>query len=156
MGFRPSPYNSICMFLIAEEVIRGDRHDPSNPLQWNCILLNLPGTRKYNPSIAWILKRRTDGSLASDFVTFVDDLRLAAQGPERVKELGHTVSTKQAYLGIQDEFRKLRVAGGTKRPGAWAGSSVCVEDDKGLVVLTSQEKWDRLKTICRHWPECIT
>ena len=156
MGFRPSPYNSIRMFLIAEEVIRGDRHDPSNPLQWNCILLNLPGTREYNPSIAWISKRRTDGSLASDFVTFVDDLRLTAQGPERVKELGHTVSTKQAYLGIQDALRKLRAAGGTKRPGAWAGSSVCVEDDKGLVVLTSQEKWDRLKTICRHWLECIT
>ena len=53
MGFRPSPYNSIRMFLIAEEVVRGDCHDPSNPLQWNCILLNLPGTREYNPSIAW-------------------------------------------------------------------------------------------------------
>ncbi len=130
MGFRPSPYNYIRMFLIGEEVIRGDRHDPSNPLQWNCILLNLPGTRKYNPSIAWILKRCTDGSLASYFVTFIDNLRLAAQGPERVKELGHTVSTKQAYLGIQDALRKLRAAGGTKRPGAWAGSSLCVEDDK--------------------------
>ena len=88
------------MFLIAEEVIRGDRHDPSNPLQWNGIMLNLPGTRQYNPSIAWLSKRRTDGSLASDFVTFVDDLRLAAQGGKRVRELGHTVSTKQAYLGI--------------------------------------------------------
>ena len=156
MGFRPSPYNSIRMFLIAEEVMRGDRHDPANPLQWNSILLNLPGTRAYNPSIAWISKRRTDGSLASDFVTFVDDLRLAAQGPERVRELGHAVSTKQAYLGIQDALQKLRAAGGTKRPGAWAGSSVCIEDDKGLVVLTSQEKWDRLKEICRHWLACIT
>ncbi|KAL3826346.1 hypothetical protein ACHAXA_003670 [Cyclostephanos tholiformis] len=139
------------------EVIRGDRHDPSNPLQWNCILLNLPGMKRYNLSITWISKRRTDGFLASDFVTFVDDLRLAAQGPKRVKELGHTVSTKQAYLGIQDASRKLRAAGGTKRPGAWAGSSKgVIEDNKGLVVLTSQEKWDRLKTICRHWLECIT
>ena len=151
MGFRPSPYNSIRMFLIAEEVIRGDRHDPSNPLQWNGIMLNLPGTRQYNPSIAWLSKRRTDGSLASDFVTFVDDLRLAAQGGKQVRELGHTVSTKQAYLGIQDALRKLRAAGGTKRPGAWAGSSVCVEEDKGVVVLTSQEKWNRLKSICQYW-----
>ena len=151
MGFRPSPYNSIRMFLIAEEVIRGDRHDPSNPLQWNGIMLNLPGTRQYNPSIAWLSKRRTDGSLASDFVTFVDNLRLAAQGGKQVRELGHTVSTKQAYLGIQDALRKLRAAGGTKRPGAWAGSSVCVEEDKGVVVLTSQEKWNRLKSICQYW-----
>ena len=139
------------MFLIAEEVIRGDRHDPSNPLQWNGIMLNLPGTRQYNPSIAWLSKRRTDGSLASDFVTFVDNLRLAAQGGKQVRELGHTVSTKQAYLGIQDALRKLRAAGGTKRPGAWAGSSVCVEEDKGVVVLTSQEKWNRLKSICQYW-----
>ena len=93
--------------------------------------------------------------LASDFVTFVDDLQLGAQGAKQLKETGHTVSMKQVYLGIQDALRKLRAAGGTKRPGAWAGSSVCVEDDKGVVVLTSQEKWDRLKAICRHWLDCI-
>ncbi len=155
LGFRPSPYNSIRMFLIAEEIIRGDRHDPANALQWNRIMLNLPGTKAYNPSIAWLSKHRTDGSLASDFVTFVDDLRLGAQGAKRLKETGHTVSTKQAYLGIQDALRKLRAAGGTKRPGAWAGSSVCVEDDKEVIVLTSQEKWDHLKTICQHWLDCI-
>jgi len=149
MGFRPSPYNSIR--IIAEEVIRGDQHDPSNPLQWDCIMLNVPGIRQYNPSVAWLSKRRTDGSLASDFVTFVDDLRLAAQGLKQVRELGHAVSTKQAYLGIQDALRKLRAAGGTNRPGAWAGSSVCVEDNKGVVVLTSQEKWNRLKSICQYW-----
>ena len=155
MGFRPSPYNSIHMFLIAEEVTQGDRHDPSNALQWNYIILNISGTRTYNPSIAWLSKRRTDGLLASDFVTFVDDLQLGVQGVEQPKETGHTVSMKQAYLGIQDTVQKLRAAGGTKRPGAWARLSVCVEDDKGVVVLTSQEKWDRLKAICRHWLDCI-
>jgi hypothetical protein len=30
MGFRPSPYNSVYMFLIAEEVIRGDQHNLSS------------------------------------------------------------------------------------------------------------------------------
>jgi hypothetical protein len=28
--------------------------------------------------------------------------------------------------------------------------NVCVEEDRGVVVLTSQEKWDRMKAICKH------
>lgn len=54
MGFAPSPYNSIKLALIAEEVVRGDRLDPANPFQWKDIRLNLPGTWAYNPSISWI------------------------------------------------------------------------------------------------------
>jgi hypothetical protein len=58
---------------------------------------------------------------------------------------------KQSYLGIQDALHKLRSANGTRRPRAWAGVSVCVEEDHGVVVLTSEEKWDRMKTICNYW-----
>ena len=29
--------------------------------------------------------------------------------------------------------------------------NICVEEDRGVVVLTSQEKWDRMKAICKHW-----
>ena len=29
--------------------------------------------------------------------------------------------------------------------------NVCVEEDRGVVVLTSQEKWDHMKAICEHW-----
>jgi hypothetical protein len=87
-------------------------------------------------------------------ITFVDDLRLAAEGQKRIAELGHTISTPEAYVGIQDALRKLRSAGGTRRPGAWAGAAVYIEDD-GVVVLTSQEKWDCMKNICKHWLELI-
>jgi len=38
-----------------------------------------------------------------------------------------------------------------QQPGAWAGVNVCVKEDRGVVVLTSQEKWDRMKAICEHW-----
>ncbi len=150
MGFRSSPYNSIRMALVVEEIVRGDRHDPENALQWGYIMLNLPGSKEYKPHMAWISKRRKDGSLASDYVTFVDDLRLAAEGRKRIAELGHTISTREAYVGMQDALRKLRSAGGTRRPGAWAGAAVYIEDD-GVVVLTSQDKWDRMKVICLHW-----
>lgn len=85
MGFRSSPYNSVKMYSIAEEVIRGDRRDDNNPFQWSDVELNLPGTRTYNPTQAWISKRRKDGTLASDIVVFVDDKRLMGSGSERTK-----------------------------------------------------------------------
>jgi hypothetical protein len=82
MGFKSLPYNSIRMYLIAEDIIQGDRHDPTNAFQWNIIRLNLPGTKEYKPSDAWLSKRRTKGSLANDFVCFVDDLQVTGQGRE--------------------------------------------------------------------------
>ena len=107
------------------------------------MVLNLPGTDTYNPGKAWIAKVREDGTLASDFAQFVDDQRLAASGSKRMNEAGHTLSSQEAYLGIQDALRKLRAAGGTFYPGAWAGVVVFNDEKLGLVVLTSQEKWDR-------------
>ncbi len=80
MGYKSLPYNSIRMYLVSEEIIQGDRHDPNKAFQWHSILLNLPGTKGYKPLLAWISKRRKDGSLASDFVCFVDDLQITGQG----------------------------------------------------------------------------
>lgn len=102
MGFRSSPYNSIKMYLIAKEVIKGDRLNADNPFWWHHVELNLPGTACYTPTRAWISKRRVlDGSLASDMVVFVDDKHIAGGGPTRVKEAGHASSTHESYLGIQ-------------------------------------------------------
>ena len=52
MGFRLSPYNSIRTYLVAEEIIRGDRHDGTDAFRWSRIMLNLPGTEGYKPSLA--------------------------------------------------------------------------------------------------------
>jgi hypothetical protein len=156
MGFRPSPYNSIRMYLIAEEVIRGDCHDSTNVFQWDTIRLNLPGTQNYKTLEAWLSKRRADGSLASNFVCFVDNLRVTGQGREQMIKAGHAISTREAWLGIQDALRKLRCWGGTTRPGAWAGASVCIKEDVGVLVLVSQDKWMRMKNICRHWLGLLT
>ena len=155
MGFRSSPYNSIRMYLIAEEIIWGDRHDTTNAFQWSYIRLNLLGTKDYQPSEAWLSKRRADGSLASDYACFVDNKRVAGQGRARVIEAGHAISTREAWLGIQDALRKLRCWGGLPRPGAWAGASVCIEEDAGVVVLTSMDKWMHMKNICRHWLDLL-
>jgi hypothetical protein len=73
MGFQSLPYNSVKMFLIIEEVVKGNRRDPHNAFHWDHVLLNLPGPPTYNPSIGWTTKRREDSTLASDMVAFVDD-----------------------------------------------------------------------------------
>ncbi len=61
---------------------------------------------------------------------------------------GHAISLIESYLGVQDPLRKIQSSGGTCPLGAWARASVFNEENVGLVVLTSQEKWDRLKAIC--------
>jgi len=156
MGFWSSPYNSVKMYLIAEEVIRGDRLDGNNPFRWDHIELNLPGCPNYQPARSWISKRQVHGKLASDIVVFVDNKRLAGSGSDEVKEAGHAASTRESYLGLQDALRKWRSAGGTRTPGAWAGVLVVhIDKKKGILVLTSQEKWDHMKSICRHWLELL-
>ena len=88
-------------------------------------------------------------------VVFVDNKRLVGCVSERVREAGHASSTRESYLGVQDALRKWRSAGGTQSPGAWAGAVVHIEEEQGILVLTSQEKWDRMKSICRYWLDIV-
>jgi hypothetical protein len=78
---------------VAEEVIRGDRKDPTNPFQWYSVKLNLPGPG-YDPTMAWVMKLREDSRLASDFFTFVDDERLTGATEELTWQAGHTLGAK--------------------------------------------------------------
>jgi hypothetical protein len=117
MGFKASPYNSVCVYLVAEEVIRGDRHDPGNAFQWSHLRLNLPWCKGYTPAQAWLSKRRKDDSLASNFVCFVDNQRVTASSSARIVEAGHAISTMESYLGLQDALRKIRAPHGTRCPG---------------------------------------
>jgi hypothetical protein len=133
---------------VAEEVIRGDRKDPTNPFQWYSVKLNLPGPG-YDPTMAWVMKLREDSRLASDLFTFVDDERLTGVTEELTWQAGHTLGAKQAYLGIQDAARKVGEC--SQQPRAWAGAVVYVVPGIGVCVLTSEEKWDKLKVIIEKW-----
>lgn len=155
MGFKSSPYNCVRMYLVAEEIIRGDRRDSNNAFQWESIKLNLPGGTGYDPGRPWIGKFRADNSRASDWVTFVDDQRLVAQGSDRMREASHALSTREAYVGLQDALRKARCVDGSKQPGSWAGVNVVIEDNGSVAVTASQEKWDRMKAICNYWLDLL-
>ncbi len=119
------------------------------------VKLIILGTNEYNLLLAWILKRQEDGLLASDFVFFIGNQHITIQGRERVIAAGHAISSIESYLGLQDTLRKLQSAGGTCQLGTWAGVSVFNKENVGVVILTSQEKWDRLKSVCWHWFDIV-
>ena len=152
MGFRPSPYCAIKSNLVAEEVVRGDRRNPENAFHWDHIELNLPGP-DYVPTKSWVMKVRLDSTLASDLFTFVDDERLTGRSEEATWQAGHVLGSKQAYLGVQDAARKVGEC--SQQPRAWAGAVVHVVPHLGVCVLTSEEKWKKLKDIIQKWTERI-
>ena len=157
MGFAASPYNSIKMALVAEEICKGDRFETGigrdgkelNPFQWDVITLNLPGSTDYDPRYSWIVKRRKDGQTACDLFTFVDDERVVGPSEELTWQASHMLASKQSYLGIQDAARKVRPCSQTA--GAWAGAIVHVVDQLGVCVLTSKEKWSKMRGILEKW-----
>lgn len=51
MGFKPSPYVCTQMFSWGEELIVGDRTELDNPFHWDKVVLNLPGTNEYDPTM---------------------------------------------------------------------------------------------------------
>lgn len=56
MGFKKYPYAAAQGSSIAEEFIRGDSEDFTNPLCWNSIILNLPGKTDYNTDNSRVYK----------------------------------------------------------------------------------------------------
>jgi len=51
MGFKPSPYLAVRHLAIAEELARGDKADKSNPFKYDQVILNLPCSSEFNPSM---------------------------------------------------------------------------------------------------------
>ena len=62
--------------LVAKVLAYGDRSDPHNPLQWEKVLLNLPGSEHYDPRLPWVMKVRSDGKIACEIYIYVDDERV--------------------------------------------------------------------------------
>jgi hypothetical protein len=143
MGAKPSPFCAVSFFYLAEEFIRGNRLDPSNPLRWDKIVLNIPGDPAYNPTKPRLFK--WDSLLkciAGDLIAFVDDLRASGCSIEQAWSIARIAAARLQYLGCQDAARKRRPP--TKTPGAWAGSVFKTSADS-VCKLVSQEKWDKAK-----------
>jgi len=89
--------------------------------------------------------------VACDVYSFVDDERVTGPDEELTWQASHVLASKQSYLGMQDAGRKARPC--SQQPGAWAGAIVHVLPDLGVCVLTSVEKWTKLKAILQKWSD---
>lgn len=106
MGVTTSPYQAIQALLWADEVVRGDREEGSNPFCWDRVRMNLPGSPTYDPTLPWVSKVCQDGStIASDFFSYVDDLRSVGALEEDCWLASRRVASRYIYLGIQDAAR---------------------------------------------------
>eukprot|EP00978_Attheya_sp_CCMP212_P031352 scaffold118127_cov59-Attheya_sp.AAC.1 len=80
--------------------------------------MNLPGNVDHDPSKPNVYKVRTDGSIAADIVSYVDDNRVSAGSRESAWLASSKVAKTASWLGLQDAARKRRPP--SQRPGAWA------------------------------------
>ena len=55
-GLRPSPECTCTYYYLAEEFIRGNHKDISNPLRWDYVVLNLIGNKDHNPAFPDVYK----------------------------------------------------------------------------------------------------
>mmetsp|Transcript_14468 Transcript_14468/g.20830 ORF Transcript_14468/g.20830 Transcript_14468/m.20830 type:complete len:795 (+) Transcript_14468:3270-5654(+) len=152
-GWRPAPYFALRMFARGIEIAKGDPHhlptkpnEKRNPYSWSRVVLNLPGSKDYNPSLLRVMKIQSgegkDTRYAAECITYFDDGWVFADSDEKSKLAIRKVCSGLGRLGNQDATRKRRAEG--KRPGAWSGA--CIYTDHGLPrAFIPQEKWDRLK-----------
>jgi hypothetical protein len=140
MGLKTSPYFTIQATHLAFEVSNGDRHDPANALQWQSVILNLPGTADYSPLRPWVYRVTKSGHMAGATPAYVDDLRPVGHSETHCFQVAHQTGSRLGYLGIQNATRKTRPPSQT--PGAWAGI-LAETDGETITVCTSQEKWEK-------------
>ena len=116
MSLKSSPYNCIRVYLWSEDIIKGDRHDISNPLRWDEVRLNLPDMTSYKPALPKVYKfDKVNDKLATAIYSHVDDVRTTAASKEACDITSHTVAAKVNYLGQQDAARKRDSS--SKTPG---------------------------------------
>jgi hypothetical protein len=95
-----------------------------------------------------------DGRVACDIIDCVDDERFTGPDKELTWQASHVLATKKSYLGIQGAGRNARPC--SKQPGAWAGAIIHVLTPLGVCVLTSYEKWTKLRMMLKKWWALLT
>jgi hypothetical protein len=151
MGVRSSPFNCVRAYLISEEILMGDRRSVHNPFRWDRVVLNLPGSKSYDPSKPWVYRFDEIGKAMASFVlSYVDDLRTGSnKGRRDCENVTHAAGSKLNYLGEQDASRKRGEA--SQEPDAWAGSVIMSKQEEGLFVTVLQEKWNKVKDILSNY-----
>jgi hypothetical protein len=153
MGLTSSPYQACQGMAFAEELIWGDRNDPTNIFWWDYIWLNLPWSERYHPAKPWISKlRKLDGHIPVKFCTFVGDAHPTGPSRKEAWTAAWRIASILGSLGIHNAPQKRWDSSQT--PGAWTGSVLQI--DKGQVrLLISQDKWEKTKGLLQEAQEML-
>ena len=54
MGAKPIPEWAVRFYYVAEEFIKGNQMDKSNPFFFNKVIINAVGDPGFNPSLPWV------------------------------------------------------------------------------------------------------
>jgi hypothetical protein len=128
--------------LWAMERVFGLKNKKSNVFGWQHMRMNLPGDLEYDPTVPWVFKAKSDGSLAADVHVYVRNIRCSGQTEVECWRASQRVSLVLASLGLQDAARKRRPP--LTEGGAQAGSVVHTSGGE-VVVLAPQDKWEMLR-----------
>ena len=144
MGYSPSQYFITKGMLIVESIAKGCRFDIDNVYRWKELIFNLPAMKRYNPTLPWVYKARTDGSIAADIYFYNDDGSPTADAAWESWKACRRACYTLTYLGLQKASRKRTRS--SQRPGEWVG--FMVETAGGEVhQLTLEKKWIKGKSI---------
>jgi len=142
MGLRPSPNVSVRGMLWLKEESHGDPSDPEKVFRWERVGINLPGHEDYAPNKSWVSKRRSNGTLAADSISFVKNICPTGPAEADARQASQVMAKQAAWRGIQDATRKRRDFSQT--PGAWAGSVVHTANGD-VSTMVEQTKWVKVK-----------
>jgi len=164
MGLRDSPYRSLQLMLMAKQLSYGKRTDPNNPFAWERVVLNLPGSETYDPSLPWVMKIRSDGHLACEVYVYVDDGRITGWCKMECWRAARRFSSVISSLGIQDAYRKRTEA--LREQGTWIGGvtlttpPAILTEEEGrsfqVSVTVTQMKWVKIQGLVEELHEMIS
>jgi hypothetical protein len=146
MGLLCSPYFAIKDTYLGEEIAMGDRMQSGNPLRWERVILNLPGSPAYDPTFPWVRRVKADGSMAGGMPRYVDDMRPVGDSEEHCWAVTHHMASMYCYLGLQVASRKTRPP--SQQSGPWAGT-VALITPGGVGVACIPDKWKKAQGLVK-------
>jgi hypothetical protein len=141
-GWANAPFSAVSMMMRGVELAQRSPADETSQFRVAVVFLNLPGSASYDPSKPRIILLRSDGTLASVAVIFVDDGRVFAVSLLLVALAIRQLTAGLQFYGIQDAGRKRELGG--QRPRAWTGG--VVHTDQGSTrKFVVKAKWHKLQ-----------
>jgi hypothetical protein len=103
MGLRPSPFCAVQIMDWLDETVFGEHLDQDNVFLWDVVELNLPGMAQYSPAKPWVYKKRSsDGRIAADILTYIDDARPTGPSEEECWKAARKYASTCNHHGVQD------------------------------------------------------